>query len=178
MLFLLLPGLLGGGLSPAHAQQTRSNAPTEADIAAVKAPPAPSALLTQQALLFLLNRPSSVRRYFVTCTGSTELDVAVSDFGTPGDHWQAKVKAWDTMPNTAVATAPGTVNVFSAPARVFNYGGTPANRNLTALIEVSYLHGVNVFPLPDGAGGFMIVTSAGPCTIEDLGIEDRIDRTP
>jgi hypothetical protein len=158
--------------APAGAQQ-RSNVPTAADrdkAAAIAAPAGQKKL----SLVCTLQRPSQIQRFFVVCTGTTQIDVAIADCCIPGDHWQVKVKSWDADPNTAVATAPGPANVFSAPARVFNYGGTPNNKDLKALIECSYLHGVNVFP----AGSFINVTSSGTCTSTDLGLEDRIDRTP
>jgi len=158
----------------AGAQQPKSNLPTPADhqrIAAAAVPPG----LNQLHLTCQINRPSQVDRFFIVCaSGTTQIDVAIADCCIPGDHWQVKAKAWDEKPNTAVQTAPPN-NAFSPPARVVNYGGTSSNHDLKALIECSYLNGVDVFP----AGSFITVTSTGgTCTSTPLGQEDRIDRAP
>ena len=164
---------LAASSAPAAAQQ--SNLPTPAEHEKVKAA---LVLPAGQRVLHLtceLARPSQIQRYFIDCTpGTTQIDVAVADCCIPGDHWQVKAKAWDAAPNTAVETAPPN-NVFSPPGRVLNYGGTSHNHDLKALVECSYLNGVDVFP----AGAFITVTSAGgSCTSTPLGLEDRIDRTP
>ena len=127
----------------------------------------------QQILLScLLWRPGQVQRYAVSCPGTKQLDVRVADCCIPGDHWQVKVKSWDFKPNTAVATSPGGDGDFSAPARVFTYS---SSRDMNALIECSYLHGVNVFP----AESFLLVeSSGGACSVTDVGITEEIDRSP
>ncbi|WP_225888705.1 hypothetical protein [Myxococcus xanthus] len=82
------------------------------------------------------------------------------------------MKSWDFKPNTAVATSPGGDGDFSAPARVFTYS---SSRDMNALIECSYLHGVNIFP----AESFLLVeSSGGACSVTDVGITEEIDRSP
>ena len=120
-------------------------------------------------------RPSQVQRFLLSCPGSTQVDVAVADCCLPGDHWQVKLKSWDLAPNTSVETSPGGASIFGTPARVYNYGGPASNKTLVALIECSYLHGINVFP----AGAFLSVYGdGGICSSTDLGSVDQIDRTP
>lgn len=122
-----------------------------------------------------LDRPSEIQRYNVTCTGATRLDAQVADCCMVGDHWEAKIKAWDSAPNTAVTTAPGAVNVFGVSSRVYNYGGTAqAPGQLNAEVDCSYIHGINVFP----AGANLALSSDGTCTVTDLGTSDAINRTP
>ena len=158
----------------APGQKGQSNLPTPAEHERIRAMAVPPGV-SQLHLTCQLDRPSQVQRFYVVCTpGTTQIGVATADCCIPGDHWQVKVKAWDEKPNTAVQTAPPN-NVFSPPAQVLNYGGTPNNKDLKALIECSYLNGVDVFP----AGSFIVVSSTGgTCTSTPLGLEDRIDRTP
>lgn len=122
-----------------------------------------------------ISGPGQVRRYDVTCTGARRLDVRIADGFIAGDHWEAKAKLWDEKPNTAVTTSPGPSNVLGVPARVYQYAGTAFNQNLRALVECSYIHGVNVFP----AASFIRFNSDGnSCSIVDLGITSEIKRTP
>ena len=119
---------------------------------------------------FSLARPSNVQRYLVTCSDATRLDVNIADCCIAGDHYEATVKCWDAKPNTAVTTSPGAADVFGANARVFDYGHSS---DLTAVIEVRYLNGVNAF----SAGGSMNIVSNGSCVpaVTDLGIIDEIN---
>ena len=137
---------------------------------------APSTTPQQKQRLFCtIQSPNEVHRYLVQCNQATFLDVSVSDCCIPGDHWEAKVKAWDTHPNTAVTTSPGPAGIQGVVGRVYNYGGTAANPGqLTAEVDCSYKHGVNVFP----AGSTYIVSSDGFCTITDQGSSNEINRTP
>ena len=122
-----------------------------------------------------VDRASEIQRFAVQCTGATRLDAQVADCCIDGDHWETKVKAWDRAPNTAVTTAPGTANQFGVSSRVYNYGGTPENPgHISALVDCSYIHGVDVFP----AGAFIALSSDGSCSVTDLGTQDVINRTP
>lgn len=122
-----------------------------------------------------ISAPGQVRRYDVTCPGARRLDVRIADGFIAGDHWEAKVKVWDEKPNTAVTTSPGQSNVLGASARVYKYAGTPFNQDLRALVECSYIHGINVFP----AASFIRFNSDGnACAIVDLGVTSEIKRTP
>jgi hypothetical protein len=120
----------------------------------------------------LIDRPGQVRRFAIHCDNTRQIDVKVADCCIPGDHWQVKVKSWDFKPNTAVATAPGSVDVFSAPARVFSYS---SGRDLRALVECSYLHGVNNFP---AEANIVVETHGSDCTAIDVGTTEEIDRSP
>jgi hypothetical protein len=127
-------------------------------------------------LACFLERPGQVQRYAVVCDGATRLDVSVADCCVPGDHWQAKVKSWDALPNTAVTTSPGGRDRPGILARVYNYGGPAQNPfQLRATIECTYLHGTNLFP---AEGTLLVRPNAGACTFEDAGVEDEIGRTP
>lgn len=118
-----------------------------------------------------LDNPNQIQRYRVTCDNSTFLDVTVEDCCIPGDHFEAKAKAWDTKPNTAVTTSPDDL-APSVGARVYNYIG--GGDDLTAEVDCSYLHGVNVFP----AGATMVAASDGVCLVEPIGATEEINRTP
>lgn len=120
-----------------------------------------------------LQNPNQVQRYRVTCTDSTFLDVSVEDCCIPGDHFEAKTKVWDTRPNTAVTTSPDNLDP-SAVATVYNY--IAGGGDLTAEVDCSYLHGVNVFP----AGATMVAAASpgGVCDVEEIGETDEINRTP
>ncbi|PTL76527.1 hypothetical protein [Vitiosangium sp. GDMCC 1.1324] len=120
----------------------------------------------------ILERPGQVRRFAVTCSGTKQIDVKAADCCIPGDHWQVKVKSWDFKPNTAVATTPGSDGDFSVPARVFTYS---SSRNMNALVECSYLHGVNVFPAQTD---LIVETNGSTCSVEDLGLSNELDRSP
>ena len=119
--------------------------------------------------------PWEVTGFRITCNLGTFLDFHVADCCVPGDHWQLKGKAWDANPNTGVTTAPGPANLFGVAGRVFNYGGPPTNRNLTAYVECSYLHGVNLF-LADSFVWFS--SDAANCNVAPDPPVNRIDRTP
>jgi hypothetical protein len=136
----------------------------------------PAEITSNETLICLFERPSQVQRYFVLCAEATELDVDIADCCVPGDHWEAKVKSWDEKPNTAVTTSPGPADVPGVPARVYTYEGPPENPGeLRAAIECTYLHGVNLFP----AESFLKLTpNRGSCSIEMVGLEDEIGRTP
>ena len=127
---------------------------------------------SQLFLSCVLQRPGQVQRYRINCTGTHRVDVKTADCCIPGDHWQMKIKAWDTKPNTAVTTSPGGDGHFGVVGRVYTYNST---QPLDAVIECSYLHGVNVFP----AETYITVEhSSGSCSVEDLGLTDVIDRSP
>lgn len=123
-----------------------------------------------------ISRPSQILRYYVTCSNATQLDFSIADCCISGDHWQLKGKIWDANPNSAVTTAPGPAGAFGIPARVYTYGGTAFDRTLRALVECTYLHGVNVFP----AGSTIRLRTNGTCTITQqlVNVEDEIDRSP
>ena len=119
--------------------------------------------------------PAEVQGYRIQCTNASFLDAQIADCCIPGDHWQAKLKNFDTAPNTAVTTSPGPANLFGVTARVYNYGGTATNpRNIDAYLECSYLHGVDSF----GALSFIALSSDGVCTVTPDPIRSRIDRAP
>jgi hypothetical protein len=127
-------------------------------------------------LICLFERPSQVQRYFVLCEGATELDVDIADCCVPGDHWEAKIKSWDEKPNTAVTTSPGPADVPGVPARVYTYEGPPENPDqLRAAIECTYLHGTHLFP---AESSLTVSPNRGSCSIEIVGLEDEIGRTP
>lgn len=123
-----------------------------------------------------ISEPGDVVNFRVVCTGASYLDFQIADCCINGDHWQLKGKAWDVAPQTAVTTSPGRPSQYGVPARVYNYGGTPnAPKRLDALIECSYLHGVNVF----GAGSFVALVSDGTdCQVTKTAVSARIDRSP
>lgn len=161
---------------PVHAAAAvASNEPTSAEKAS---PPVPTdleeAILWQQTVTCTTFFPAEIQGYRISCTGGSFLDARIADCCISGDHWQAKIKAWDANPNTAVATSPGPANAFGVPARVFNYGGTPFNNGIAAYLECSYLHGVNVF----AASSFINLSSDGNCTVTADPIRARIDRSP
>ncbi len=174
MLVLAMGFASPAAYAQAASPTAKSNLPSEAERSRFLAI-APQPGKGQLNLACDLSRPSQIQRYFVVCTpGTTQIEVAIADCCIPGDHWQVKVKAWDASPNTAVQTAPPN-NVFSPPAQVLNYGGTAHNRDLEALVECSYIDGVDVWP----AGSSITVASVGgTCTSTNLGLEDAIDRTP
>lgn len=122
-----------------------------------------------------LDNPGVVQRLRVQCTGTRALDVRVADCCIPGDHFQVKVKAFDQRPNIAIATSPGPDSAFGAPARVYSYGGAPESPGaLDAIVECSYLHGVNVFP----ANALLTISGGrGHCTAQALGGEAQIDES-
>ncbi len=175
MVFLAsTPALAQAGAAPTGESD---NAPT--DLEKAQPPPAADVLPDtrfEQILFCTLDRPSEVQRYNVQCSNARRVDVQIADCCIPGDHWEAKSKAWDRAPNTAVTTSPGGQNVFGLRSRVYNYGGTPQNpRNINVEVDCAYIHGVNVF----GAGSFLRITSDSPnCAITDLGKRDAINRTP
>lgn len=137
--------------------------------------PAGDVTRTEMRLSCVVGGPAEVQGYDITCASATYLDVLVADCCIPGDHWSLKGKDWDLYPNTAVTTAPGGAKAWSAPARVYNYGGTSwAPGLLNAYFECSYLHGVNVFP----AGAYVYFRSDGVCTVSMDPIRSRIDRMP
>ena len=115
-------------------------------------------------------RPTSVQRYYVECSDANVLNVFVSDGGISGDHWQVDVKVWDNKPNVATSSAPGGAGFFSAPAKV--YSSRSKSLGITALIEIRYRDGIDVF----GANGTLRVDSNGSCTpvLTDLGQTDEI----
>lgn len=114
----------------------------------------------------IINSPYEVHRYELKCDEATFLDVIVEDCCISGDLWQAKVKVWDSKPNTAITITPNKANEESVPARVYNSGGTNNNpKQLTALVECSYKSGVNIFP----AASLFKTKSDGYCKLKDLG---------
>lgn len=120
--------------------------------------------------------PGDVVNFRVQCDGATYLDFQIADCCIPGDRFQLKGKNWDTAPNTAVTTSPGDRGVYGVPARVYNYGGTSFNPgNIDALVECTYLHGVDVIP----AGSYVYFESDGTnCVITRTDVSARIDRSP
>ena len=120
--------------------------------------------------------PGEVVNFHVTCNDASYLDFQIADCCMSGDHWQLKGKNWDTAPQTAVTTSPGRPSDYSVPARVYNYGGTSFNPgSINALVECTYLHGVDVF----GASSYVYFESdASNCNIEKVTVAERIDRSP
>lgn len=120
--------------------------------------------------------PGEVVNYRVECDGATYLDFRIADCCVAEDHWQLRGKNWDSAPQTAVTTSPGPRSAYGVPARVYNYGGTPYRLgHISALIECSYLHGVDLF----GASSYVYFESdATGCTIEKVAVDARIDRSP
>lgn len=151
-----------------YAQSQSSNFHTEADLKALQDQ---YSLANQLYLPCQLQEPSQVQRFRITCTNTSKIDVKVADCCIPGDHWQVKVKQWDSRPNTAVTTAPGGDRNFGVAARVYTYS---SSENVDALIECSYPHGVNVFP----AGSEILVEFSGTCNATNLGVTHEFDRTP
>jgi len=127
-----------------------------------------------------IEAPGEVVNFHIECDpGGTYLDFQIADVGIPGDHWQLKGKLWDNNPNTAVTTAPGPIWAYSVPGRVYSYGPYPfqsfTGQGINALVECSYLHGVNVF----GAGSIVYFKSNAPsCTVQSSKVAPRIDRSP
>lgn len=119
-----------------------------------------------------LFRPADVQGYDIQCPGATFLDAQHADFFIPGDHFQSKLKSWDSAPNTAVTTSPGPAGLFGPPARVYNYTGVGGL--LHAYLECTYIHGVNVFP----AGSTILLSSNAACAVTPDPIRSRIDRSP
>jgi hypothetical protein len=146
-----------------------SNAYSEADLSALKYQ---YTTPTQVPVLCHLLQPGQVQRFRITCNGTHKVDVKTADCCIEGDHWQLKIKAWDSRPNTAVTTSPGGVGQFGVVGRIYTYN---ALMPLDALLECSYLHGVNVFPADTN---ILLEHSSGTCTVTDLGISDLIDRSP
>jgi len=169
LLSLLVLALLAAPVYAAGA--VASNEPT---LAEKSSPPGPSELdasaIWSTTQICTFGFPAEVQGYRVTCSGATFLDVRVSDCCIPGDHWQAKVKAWDAFPNTAVTTSPGPVILFGVPGRVYNNGSQP----LRAYVECTYLHGVNVF----AASSYVNLSSDAACTVTADPLRARIDRSP
>jgi len=122
--------------------------------------------LQEVSFTCVLNAPYEVQRYAIACDSAKYVDVTVADCCISGDIWKATVKSWDQKPNTSSTISPDLANEKSNPARVYNYGGTEnAPDKLTALLECSYNHGVNVFP----AGALFKIKSDGYCTVKNLG---------
>lgn len=119
--------------------------------------------------------PAEVQGFRVRCNGASYLDVFIADCCVPGDHWQIKSKNWDTAPNSGVTTSPGPANVFGAPSRTYNYGGTAFNPgNIDTYVECSMLHGVDLF----AADSFVVFASDGNCAVFPDPVVQRIDRAP
>jgi hypothetical protein len=172
---ILVASLVATTATAQVVSPAESNAPRSADEAVPAAEEVDAKAIWRQQLDCTLFRPSEVQGYYVQCGApATFLDARHADGFIPGDHFQSKLKSWDNAPNTAVTTSPGPANVFGVPARVYNYGGTPWNAGLTAYLECTYLHGVNVFP----AGSFIDLSSDGNCTVTADAPRSRIDRSP
>jgi len=153
------------GASLAEGPRPGNNTRTEAERRAWTPPQFGG---NQMLLTCLLTRPGQVHRFALTCPTTRQIDARVADCCVVGDHWEVKVKTWDTRPNTAVASAPGGSGDFSAAARVFTYTGT---RDLHALIECRYLHGTTLFP---AEADILVSSYTSTCTAQDLGVSDEI----
>jgi hypothetical protein len=171
-LSLLALSLLALALPVAAASQSNSYATTPAII-----PPQPPVPIFDPKVRFVqgwtcdLSTPADVQGYHVVCPAGTFLDFYISDCCIPNDHWELKGKNWDDDPNSAVTTAPGPVVQYGVPGRIYTYGANP----LSAYIECTYIHGINVFP----ASSFLIFASdAAACTVTPDPIVRRINRTP
>ena len=128
----------------------------------------------------LLGAPGEVEKFHIKCSaGGTFLDFYIADGGLPNDHWQLKGKNWDIAPNTAVTTAPGGLFAYSTPGRIYHYEqelSPPSRvpRGINALVECTYLHGINDFP----AISSVFFISDSTCTFNKLAKDVRIDRSP
>lgn len=121
----------------------------------------------------ILDWPGEVRRFVVTCPSTPHIDVKLADCCEAGDHWQVMAKVWDSKPNVALATASGANGDFSMPARVFTYVN---NMELKALVECSYLHGINEFP---AEADILVETPGAACSAQELGAPlDAVEKSP
>lgn len=164
--FVVAVAVLG---TAAQAQVDASRNDGVADVADAEVDPK---AIWREPVDCTLFRPSEVLGYDISCPGATFLDAQHADFFIPGDHFQSKVKSWDSAPNTAVTTSPGPIGLFGPAARVYNYTGVGGL--LHAYLECTYLHGVNVFP----AGSTILLSSDGVCTVVADPARSRIDRSP
>jgi hypothetical protein len=123
-----------------------------------------------------LRAPGEVVAFRVACEGATYLDFRIADCCIPGDHFQLRGRNWDRAPQTAVTTSPGGNGAYGVPARVYNYGGTSSRPgHMDALIECTYLHGVDIF----SAGAYVHFESDGTgCVVERRTVDMRVDRSP
>ncbi|KFE64272.1 hypothetical protein [Hyalangium minutum] len=149
-----------------YAQSESGNLRTEADRRMVHTQ---YSLPYQLHLTCELSWPGQVRRFRVTCSDTSKIDVKVADCCIPGDHWQVTVRQWDSRPNTAVTTAPGGAGSFGVPGRVYTYN---SSTNVDALIECSYPHGINVFP----AEADILLEFSGMCYAEDVDSSSEFSR--
>jgi len=174
----LAPGERDGGNNFVDAEETAKNT------ADVEDAPLPDIGICSEGPRHLQGRwssrdvcniyaPGEVVNFHITCSsGGTYIYFQIADCCIPGDHWQLKGKNWDIFPQTAVTTSPGGNFAYSAPGRVYTYSGSG---RINALVECSYLHGVNVF----GAGSYVYFQSdAASCTVQKLAVDARIDRSP
>ncbi|HEX5745959.1 MAG TPA: hypothetical protein VFZ09_06930 [Archangium sp.] len=145
------------------------NVHTSSERQAKRSMPKAALVGNQLFLSCMLDFPSQVRRFAVTCPGTRHIDVKLADCCDAGDHWQVTVRSWDPKPNVAVASASGANGEFSMPARVFTYHRT---RDMNALIECSYLHGRNLFP---AEADILVETPGAPCTVRELGFSSEAD---
>ncbi|HZH12876.1 MAG TPA: hypothetical protein VE057_00790 [Archangium sp.] len=123
----------------------------------------------QLFLTCMLDFPGEVKRFAVTCPTTRYIDVKLADCCNAGDHWQVTVKSWDPKPTLAIASSSGANGDFSMPARVYTYSST---RDMTALVECSYLHGLNFFP---AEADILVETPGAPCSVRELGAVEAVE---
>jgi hypothetical protein len=145
------------------------NVRTPAERQAKRSMPKASLTGNQLFLSCMLDFPSQVRRFAVTCPGTRHIDVKLADCCDAGDHWQVTVRSWDPKPTLAIASTSGGNGDFSMPARVYTYS---TSRDMNALIECGYLHGRNLFP---AEADILVETPGAPCTVRELGYTGEAD---
>jgi len=125
-----------------------------------------------------LQRPGQVQRFSVSCPyfydlRNPKLHVWISDAAIPGDHWEARVKAWDANPNVSVTTSPGGVPEFGTSAVVYNYEDPPSYPGFPALlyaeVDCRYLHGVNIFP---ASASLIFWSNVNSCKVSPISVRD------
>ena len=117
---------------------------------------APEMLAPNQVTLSgTMTGPGWVQSYSVSCSGNAKLKVEIRDCCMPGDHFEASARTWDKRRTTVRVLATGNTSVYSG-ARLRPFGVVS---QLRALVNVRYMHGINVFP-----AGFYVRLTCLPAT--------------
>lgn len=108
----------------------------------------------QAFIIGTMTGPGWVQSYAVTCSGNARLFVQLRDCCMPGDHFEASARSWDKKPTTVRMLASGSTSGWTS-ATLRSFGSAP----LRALLNVRYLHGINIFP-----AGFELQLTCLPAT--------------